>query len=135
MAAGANKSLHSAWRRHSLVVNWIDILRYLLPQFRSLGQTPAQGCDESLIAFGRLGASCLSRRFRQGGRGREPEAHKHRQGFDRDADIALLPGEAAINLIEAFGESSLATFVASGDKNDAIAASAIMDWGWSRRAA
>jgi hypothetical protein len=52
---------------------------------------------------------------------------EHRQRFDRNAEIALQPRHAAIELVEALGGHGFRRSAASGDRKDAIAASAISD--------
>jgi hypothetical protein len=72
--------------------------------FGPLRESPAERGDEGVVALAGLGARGLRGGLRQRRRGGEPEADEHGQRLDGDADIALQPRHAAVDLVEALGD-------------------------------
>jgi hypothetical protein len=95
----------------------------------------AERGEESIIAFSSFGAGGGLSRLRQNGRACQPEADEHRHRFDRNTEIALQPPHTAVELVESPSDDGLCRSAASGERKEAMAASAIKERDCSRRAA
>ncbi len=87
-----------------------DVLRNFLSQLGPFREPPPKGSNKGIVAFASLRLGSRLFWFGQGRCRREPEANENRQGFDRDTDIPLRPGNPAINLIQPFGRRGLLSF-------------------------
>src|SRR3546814_3155388 len=92
------------------VVLFPNILRNFLPQFRALREPPTERGDERLVALAglraRRGLGGLGQRWVR----RQPEADEYGQRFDGDAEVALHPRHASVELIEPFRRRRLLPF-------------------------
>ncbi len=95
---------------------------------------PKRG-DEVVVTRTGLRPAPPGRRVQVMARGGQPEANEQRQSLDADTDIPFKAGQTSILLSRRLAIAASRRSSASGDKKDAIAASAINDSGCSRRAA
>ena len=81
-----------------------------------------------MVPFGTFGARRGLGLLRQGRCRREPETDEERQGLDRDPNIALERPICRTNRSSLRANAASCRSAASGDRKEAIAASAISDF-------
>jgi hypothetical protein len=78
----------------------------------ALGEPPAEGVEETIIALERLGPCRGLGRIGQRWCRAEPEADEQRHGLNRDVGIAFNPLDAAIDAVQPLGDNGFPPLIA-----------------------